>query len=100
MVVASKSLLFVRTLWSFVLSGEGCCVMVGACPQKVCVPLTQGREPALGLPKQRRRLEQVKGEAPRRKARRQGQGGEEEEGGWQWGKQEEGQVRWHPWLQR
>lgn len=57
MVMISKSPLFVRTLWSFVLSGEGCYVVVGACPQKVRLPLTQGKEPDFGLPKQRRGLE-------------------------------------------
>lgn len=92
MVMASESPLFVRMLWSFMLSGEGYYVMVGACPQKVCLPLTRGREPAFGLLSQKRGLEQVKGEAPWRRARRQGQGREEEEeGGWQRGEQEEGQ---------
>lgn len=62
--------------------------MAGPCPQKVCLPLTQGKEPALGLPKQRRGLEQVKGEEEVKEA---GRGREDEEGGWQCGKQEEGQ---------
>lgn len=47
MVKASKSPRFVQRLWSFVLSGEGRCVVVGACSQKVCVSLTQGKEPNL-----------------------------------------------------
>lgn len=47
MVKASKSPQFVQTLWSFVLCGDRCCVVVGACPQKVCVPLTPGKEPSL-----------------------------------------------------
>lgn len=71
MVMAIKSPLFGQTLWSFILSGEGCCAVVGACPQKVR-PLAQGKEPALGIPKQRSRMEPAKGEAPRRRAKRQG----------------------------